>query len=246
MAKTRLNMKNLFVLLLPVALIFSSCNFISGKKVRGKGELRTESRTVGSFSGVSSSGAFDIYVASGAQEVKIEAEDNLLEYIETYVSDGLLRVRTKEGFRLSPTKTLKIYVTNPTFNKIHSSGSGNIIGQNKVSSPDKLEVSVSGSADVNLEVDAPEVESEISGSGNTDLKGTTKKFETSISGSGNVRAMDLMSEETDVRITGSGDVSVFASVKLTVRVTGSGNVRYKGNATVDSKITGGGGVTKVE
>ncbi|QEC40366.1 head GIN domain-containing protein [Pseudobacter ginsenosidimutans] len=240
-------MKNLLVLLLPIALIVSSsCSFVGGKKVRGKGEVRTESRSVTQFSGVSTSGSFDIYVSSGPQEVKIEAEDNLLEYIETYINDGVLRIRTKDGFSLRPTKNVKVFVTNPTFNKIHSSGSGNIIGQNKIISNDKLDLSVSGSADINLEVDAPEVESEISGSGNTDLKGATKKFETKISGSGNVRALDLMSEETEVKITGSGDVSVFASVKLTVRVTGSGDVRYKGNATVDSKITGGGGVTKLE
>ncbi|MBO9633155.1 MAG: DUF2807 domain-containing protein [Chitinophagaceae bacterium] len=240
-------MKNLLLLLLPLALILStSCSYVGGKRVRGKGELRTESRSVGAFKGVSSSGSFDIYVSSGPQDVKIEAEDNLLQYIETYIDNDILRVRTKDGFRLSPTKSVKVYVTNPSFNKIHSSGSGNIIGQSKISSPDKIDISVSGSADVNLDVDAPEVSSDISGSGNTDLKGTTKKFETEISGSGNVRALDLMSEETYVKITGSGDVSVFASVKLNVRVTGSGDVRYKGNAQVDSKITGGGGVTKLE
>lgn len=239
-------MRNLIVLLLPAAIIFSSCSYVGGKKVRGKGDVHTETRSVGSFSGVSTSGSFDIYVSSGTQEVKVEAEENLLQYIETYINDGELRIRTKDGFNLRPTKNVKVYVTNPAFNKIRSSGSGNIIGQNKIISNDKLDLGVSGSADINLELDAPEVEAEISGSGNLDLKGSTKKFETKISGSGNVRAMDLMSEETNVKVTGSGDVSVYASVKLVVRVTGSGDVRYKGNATVDSKITGGGGVSKVE
>ena len=239
-------MKKILLLTLPVILVLSACNFVGGKKVRGNGSIQTTDRSVESFRGVSSSGSFDIYVSSGPQAVKIEAEENLLQYIETEVRDGILRVRTKEGYRLRPNKDVKIFVTNPTFNKIHSSGSGNIIGENKITSSEKLDVSVSGSADVKLEVDAPEVESSISGSGNTDLRGNTRVFETRISGSGNVNAMELMSEETTVKISGSGDVSVFASVKLKVNVTGSGDVRYKGNANVESKITGGGGVTKVE
>ncbi|NML22796.1 DUF2807 domain-containing protein [Pseudoflavitalea sp. G-6-1-2] len=239
-------MKKLVLLLLPALLILGSCNFIGGKKIRGKGQISTDSRSIGSFNGVSSSGSFDIYVSSGPNSVKIEAEENLLQYIETYVDGNTLRIGTKDGYWLRPSRDIKIYVSAPSFNKIHSSGSGNIIGQGLITSAEKIDVSVSGAADIKLEVDAPEVESEITGSGSADLKGNTKKFTSRISGSGNVEAFDLKSEETEVRVSGSGDVAVFASVKLKVKVSGSGDVRYKGNPKVESQITGGGGVTKVD
>ena len=238
-------MKKYLLLLLPALLILGSCNFIGGKRVRGKGQTGTDTRSIGSFDGVSSSGSFDIYVSTGPNSLKIEAEENLLPYIETYIDGSTLRIGTKSGYWLRPTKDVKIYVSAPSFKKVHSSGSGNITGQGLISSNDKLDVSVSGAADINLEVDAPEIESEITGSGNADLKVNTKKFTSKISGSGSVNAFDLKSEETEVRVSGSGDVSVFASVKLKVKVSGSGDVRYKGNPQVESQITGGGGVTKV-
>ena len=96
-----------------------------------------------------------------------------------------------------------------------------------------------------MEVDAPEVSAEINGSGNINLSGQTKKFEGNISGSGDIRAMDLKSEETKVRIMGSGDADVYASVKLDIHVAGSGDVRYKGDAQVNSNIAGSGNVRKV-
>jgi Protein of unknown function (DUF2807). len=67
-----------------------------------------------------------------------------------------------------------------------------------------------------------------------------------VSGSGDVHAYDLLSEDTKVRVTGSGDADVFASVSLDVSVAGSGDVRYKGNAKVSSNISGSGGVKKVD
>jgi hypothetical protein len=90
------------------------------------------------------------------------------------------------------------------------------------------------------------VDAEINGSGNIDLKGETKRFNGEIRGSGNVRAMDLKSEDATVKIYGSGDADIFASVRLDVHVAGSGDVNYKGNAQVSSSIAGSGRVKKVD
>jgi hypothetical protein len=58
--------------------------------------------------------------------------------------------------------------------------------------------------------------------------------------------MDLQSENTTVKIYGSGNADVFASVKLDVHVAGSGDVRYKGNAQTSSSIAGSGSVKKID
>lgn len=240
-------MKKLIVLLLPVIVLSTSCRFIGAKRIRGNGNLQTENRSQTGFTGVESFGSFDVYVSSGTQHaVKIEAEENLLPYIETYLDGSVLKIKSKEGFWLSPDRSIKVFVTSPTYNRIHSYGSGNIVGETKVSSTQKMDLGVTGSADIKLEVDAPEVEADITGSGNLMLSGQTKRFESRVSGSGDVRAMDLQSEETRIRISGSGNADVFASVRLDVNVSGSGDVRYKGGAQVNSNIAGSGSVKKVD
>jgi hypothetical protein len=239
-------MKKFLVLALTAIVIFSSCRFVTGKRVRGNGNVRTEQRSVGSFTAVASHGSFNVYVSNGQQSVKIEAEDNLLPYIDTYVDGATLHVRTREDAWLRPSRQIKIYVSAPDFTSIHSYGSGDIIGQSKITDSSKLELAVSGSADIKMDVTAPEIESEISGSGDIDLTGQTKSFRSRINGSGSVKAMGLQSEDATVKIFGSGNADVFASVKLDVHVAGSGDVRYKGNAQVSSNINGSGSVKKVD
>ena len=239
-------MKKNFLFAFTVILLFSSCRFIAGKRVRGNGNVKTEQRSVGNFTGVASHGSFNVYVSSGQQSVRIEAEENLLPYIETYIDGTTLHVETKENAWLRPSREVKIFVSSPDFTSIHSYGSGDIIGQSKITDSSKLELGVNGSADIKMDVDAPEINTEINGSGNIDLKGQTKSFKTEIHGSGDVRAMNLMSEDVRVKIYGSGNAEVFASVKLDVHVAGSGDVRYKGNAQTSSNIAGSGSVKKID
>ena len=239
-------MKNLLLLVCSVTIIAASCNFRGGKRINGNGKIITETRNTGDFAGVSSSGSFDLYVNSGPFSVKIEAEENLLPYIETYVENGELKIDTKDGYWINTNRDAKIYVTAPTFNRIYSSGSGDIIGQNKITDPKRIVVGVSGSADIKLIVDAPEIQADITGSGEADLQGDTKVFSAQINGSGEIKAQYLKAEETTIDINGSGDAEVYASVKLNVNVAGSGNVKYRGNAQVSSNIAGGGKVKKVD
>ena len=241
-------MKKYILPAVSILFLLSACDFIGGKRVEGSGNVTSQERSVSGFSAVQSSGFFDVYLSSGAtQSLRIEADDNLHSYIETTVNGSELEIDTKEGYRLATDKDIKIFITSPTFSKVRLSGSGNIISQNQITSNDKIDLSVSGSGNIKVDVHAPSVESHMSGSGDINLSGEAKKFEGSLSGSGNIRAMDLKTEETSIRISGSGNADVFASAKLDVRVTGSGDVRYKGGVQqVTSNITGSGSVKKMD
>src|SRR5262245_28058978 len=108
-------MKKVFVCLFTVLLFFSSCRFVTGERIRGNGHLTTETRSPGNFKSVSSHGSFDVIVSSGGQEVKVEAEDNLLPYIETYVEGYTLHVDTKDNYWLRPSRKVKIFVSSPDY-----------------------------------------------------------------------------------------------------------------------------------
>jgi len=236
--------KSAFAVLL-LLIVIGSCRFIGGKKVRGNGNVVTQERAVGNFKGVKSAGSFDVILATGSpQAIRVEAEENLQEYIEVLVEGNVLTVRPREGFRLSPKKDLKIYVTSPTLDEVKVYGSGNITSSGVLTASEPIRLQVNGSGDINVKIDAPEVEAEISGSGDMQLEGNVKTFKSEINGNGDIKAMDLKSEETRVQINGSGDAEVFGSVKLEVVVRGSGDVIYKGNGQVISDIKGSGSVTK--
>jgi len=237
-------MKNWAAFIVLATVLFANCRY-TGKWKKGNGEVTTENRQASDFSGVSSYGSFDVYVTAGSPaSVKIEAESNLLPYIETYVEDNVLKVQTKNDVWLRPRRSIKVFVTAPHFKKIYSSGSGDIIGQTPITDSSRLDVHVRGNGTVKLELDAPEITAVLTGNGGMQLKGQSKKFECKLQGNGNLKAFDLMAEETTVSILGNGDAQVYASVKLDVSVGGNGNVTYKGNAQPSTHITGNGNISR--
>ena len=240
-------MRNYIVLILCVSILLVSCRFMGSERISGSGNSGTEDRNIGSFSGVETVGSLDVIVLQGATHaVRIEGDDNLLEYVETELDGDVLEIRPRRGYNLRPRAGLKIYATAPYFDKLSVTGSGKITSQSKITAPQKISVEITGSGDIQADVDAPEVSSEVTGSGTVRLKGTTKKFTTEISGSGDTFAWDLLSEDAKVEIAGSGNVQLFASKKLDIEIAGSGDIQYKGNPAVSTSKAGSGNVRKVD
>jgi hypothetical protein len=177
--------------------------------------------------------------------VKIEGDENLLEYIEIENQGDDLEIRTRRGYNLRPRTGIKVYVTAPSFDKLAVTGTGELKTQTKISNGKSMDVRVTGSGDMILNIDAPSINTRITGSGNIRINGGTRNFSTEVTGSGEVHAFDLLSESTDVEISGSGDVEVFASKQLKISISGSGDVKYKGNPSVNQSINGSGNVRKI-
>jgi hypothetical protein len=240
-------MKQILLILVVASISLPSCRYAFGKRVRGNGNLKTEGRTIDNFTGVSSYGPYDVMLTQDSgYKVSVEAEDNLLPYIETYVEDGTLKIRTKEGYNLHHTRGITVHVSAPSFSAIRTVGSGNILSETKINNTSAIELEATGSGDIRAKLNAPEIKAEVTGSGSINLEGETKSFNGQITGSGNINAYDLKSENVGVEILGSGNAEVFASMKLNVEINGSGDVKYKGEGQVASSIHGSGNVKKVD
>jgi hypothetical protein len=238
-------MKKITIILLG-AIVFCNACMWNGHRVKGNGKVRTESKQFGDVTGVELHSSFDVYLIEGSPAgVRIEAEENIIPHIEMHVLNGVLNIEEEDNMWLRPRKPVKIYITSPGFSKIQVHSSGNVIGQTKITNDTKLDLSVSGSGEMKLDVDAPEIEASVSGSGEMHLSGDTKRIGGHVSGSGEIKAINLKSEEADLHVSGSGSIDVYASVKLDASISGSGDVRYKGEATVKSNVSGSGNLRKV-
>ena len=82
-------------LLCVLAFSFSTACLVS--TVRGSGNVISETRSVANFENVSLSGIGTLYIIEGDEEsLEIEAEDNLLEHIETEVRGRTLEIKIEE------------------------------------------------------------------------------------------------------------------------------------------------------
>lgn len=240
-------MKRIFVLALFSAIIFSSCHGIFGKRIRGNGNIKTEARTAGQFNSIDVSGAIDVYVKQDSVfSIRVESDENLLEYIQVVDDGDVLRIHPERGYNPRSTRGIKVYVSSPAFRSFEASGACRIYSENKITSAGMIDIDLSGSCDVKLEINTPKTEAKLSGACSIQLKGETKEFKVEGSGSTDIKCMELMAENVDIDISGAGDADVYASVKLNVEVSGAGDVKYKGNATVSQSVSGAGSVKKVE
>lgn len=240
-------MKRLFFLVIIFSVTLTSCHYINGKRIRGNGTIKTENRTTGTFNGIHVSGAIDVYVRQDSvSSVKVETDENLQEYLLTEIEGNTLRIHQKQGTNLKPSKSIKVYVSNPSYKNFEASGACDFYGENKIISAEPITIHLTGASDVKLELKAPKIDAKLSGAGTITLKGETKDFFVDGSGATDIKCFELMAENTQVELSGAGDAQVFASVKLDAKVSGAADVKYKGNATVNQKVSGAGSVKKAE
>jgi len=234
--------------LLAFSLIIVSCRFVTGKHVKGNGVNKSEERSISAFKDLEVDGALNVYLSQGdAKPVKIEGDENLLQYIEIDQEGDKLIVKNKQGYNLNPSDQMKVYISNPEYSSIDVGGASEVVGETKISNNSELELNTSGASGIKLEIDAPKVSAEVSGSATMNLKGQAKNMEMELSGAAHAHCYELMSETSKVGISGAGSAEVYASVKLEADVSGAGTVSYKGNATsVIQNVSGAGSVNKAE
>ncbi|APG59392.1 head GIN domain-containing protein [Christiangramia salexigens] len=238
-------MKNFFLL---VCICFLSVSCINaqwgGQKIKGNGEMISETRTTDSYDHVKLVGSMNVQLVKGREgKILVEAEKNLQQYIITEVNDGALRISSKEGYNLSPTEKILITVPFENLNEISLTGSGNLWTKDEIISS-KLQIHVTGSGNMKLELKVDDLDGKITGSGDIKLKGYSNYLDCTVTGSGDFEAYDLQAENVEAKISGSGDILVFVKKSLKASVYGSGDIIYKGNPEKqDFKSSGSGKVS---
>ena len=224
-----------------ILLLFTVTSCVDDLFIKGNGIPVTESRSVPAFSSVSSEGNFIVYIFSGPHyKVTVNADENLLPYIETSVTGNNLRIHTRRLTSFKSRIPVEISVTTPSLKGIVQSGSGSITAE--YFEADAFHCVVSGSGSIQTTVGAGLVDAVISGSGRLNLTGTAIQGNFAVSGSGELDAWDLSVRDCDAKISGSGDIWVDVHRYLKAVISGSGNLFYSGRPHIETVVSGSGGV----
>jgi hypothetical protein len=227
-----------------------------------------ETRKVESFTKVAFRFPGKLYLKQGSpQKLELEGSKDVLAELETRV-DGNRLIIGREGkwfdWNWTDNDKITVYITVPNIDAVSVSGSGDIIGQGKITTDD-LDLNVSGSGSLTLDVDATgDVEADVSGSGAIDLKGTCRSFDSDVSGSGEVELTINITESADFGVSGSGKINASGSAesvktsisgsgkvlaadlqtnRCEVKISGSGDVEISVKNELDATISGSGSVS---
>ena len=235
--------KQVSLIVILIALILTACNplNVAQTTVDGSGKVTTESRQVSGISGVSLATLGDLTVELGDQEsLRIEAEDNLIPYLETEVRNNQLTIQARLGLSLRPTRPVRYFLTVKSLDSVSVSSSGNITAPSLQAG--NFSAKISSSGDIKLAgIQADSLNVQISSSGNLEMgSGQVGNQTVVISSSGNYQAGDLKSQTADVRISSSGNATVWVADNLAVHLSSSGNVSYYGSPKVTQEASSSG------
>lgn len=224
-----------------VVFLFATTGCIDDITIHGNGTAATESRITTSFNQVKSEGAFDVHITNGNDfEIIVNAESNILPYIETDVNHKTLRIHIRGIHDVKNQLPMEVYITTPYLEGIIQSGSG--IVASDYFTTNHFNVIISGSGSIETAVDATTVDAMISGSGNLVISGGATDAGFIVSGSGKIDANNLHLRDCSAKISGSGNMWVNAEHYLKANISGSGNVFYSGTPEIERQLSGSGNV----
>ncbi|MCK5567057.1 MAG: DUF2807 domain-containing protein [Actinomycetia bacterium] len=227
-----------------LAITAASCKWTIGL-VRGSGDMETEEREVSGFDEIQFTGIGNLIIEQGDKEsLVVEADDNIIGLIETEVRGNELHIGFRRGVNIVPTSRIKFYLTVEDLDRIDLSGLGDI-GCDEFETDD-LEFNISGSGDIDFNIEAKSIEIDVSGLGNINLSGKVDYHRVQISGSGKYDAEELESKDCEVELTGLGSATVNVSGDLEIDITGVGNVYYTGNPHISQHISGLGRIKSLD
>lgn len=246
------------------SIFLSLCLILAASLVQAQNR---ETRNVGGFTKISFRIPGKLYLKQGStQKVEIEGDKDVIKEIETEVEGSRLEIG-REGKRWSwsdsDTKDLKVYITMPTIEGVSVSGSGDVVGEGKITAT-ALDLNVSGSGALTLDADVSgNVDADVSGSGDINLSGKCKAFDSDVSGSGKISLSMNIEQKADLGVSGSGRIEAKGSAESVeanisgsgkvlaanlettsceVRISGSGDVEINVTKELDANITGSGTV----
>jgi hypothetical protein len=214
-----------------LAITSTSCVIGWDNGITGNGNVVEETRDISGFTGVHLSSGVDVLLSEGEEfEVRVEADENLLDVIETELKGDVLVVGTGH-VNIRKAKAKRVHVTLPRLETLKVTSAGDCDGQTPFHCGD-LKLSISSAGDLLLDVEADRIDLDISSSGDARLSGKAGVFNVSLSSAGDLHAFDLVAAKVDVDVSSAGDARVNATEEISMSASSAGDIYYMGDARV--------------
>ena len=201
-----------------------------------------EERKLGDFDEIKVSNAINLYLKQGNETKAVVEVDGIdLNKVETEVSGGTLKIyihNNSNNFRRS--MHVKVYVTYKSLEGISASSASDVYSESVIKS-ERLELSVSSAASMELDLDVNYLDMSASSAGDLELSGEAGKVDGAASSAGDIDAFDLVCKSATLRASSAGDIKINITEEIEARASSGGSVKYKGNPSKSNTDSSSGG-----
>lgn len=246
--------------------LLSSCIYYNGSggsdgwrgwnddRMDGSNHTVSEIRQVSGIRSVFLDNQGDLSIMLGDTEsLVVEAEDNLMPYIQTEVRDGELHIYNEGRLWFRNRQPIRYFLTVKSLEGIEIGSTGSVdapdiqtdrfeIGIHSTGNLNMgtlaagaVDISITSTGDVMMRrLDADRLDVRIASTGHVSIRdGHVYNQEIRISSTGNFEAMDLDSDVAEVRLSSTGSAFISVNDHLEARLNSTGSVHYRGAASTD-------------
>lgn len=233
---------SIFTSFIFLSLFFTSCIY-SGPSIRGNGNVAKETRHVKEFDEIEVSRGMNVYISQGEiTKVEVNADENLLDAIETVVVGDVLEIRAIKNIRSATTK--KVLVTVPKITAVKTSSGSNAYSETLFDTK-TIEFSTSSGSNIKFEVHAERINASTSSGSNITIHGKTGSFSGKASSGSNIFAEELAAKNCEAKASSGSNIWITVENSFTGIASSGANVFYFGDpGSTDIEKSSGGNVMK--
>jgi hypothetical protein len=264
--------KHILLFSLITLFVISACGVstrLGFKPIEGSGDVITETRNVSGFSRVDVCCGMVLNLTQGGQEtLKIEADDNFMEEIQTSIENGtlIIQYRNTSNINHRPSQPVQLHLSVVDINEVSISGGGKFNNERssadlKALNANQVGFQVSGGGDIDVEtIEAADVTIELSGGSNAAIQelvagqlsldisgggraavtGNVTTADIGLSGASQFDGKEMASQEMKFKASGGGHSIIWVEDSLVVTLSGGSSIGYYGAPEIlDQQLSGG-------
>ena len=174
-------------------------------------------------------------------KVIIESKtEDVFDYIDIDQNGNLLTISTtdknKNITKLFKSVTIKVYFK--SLNRVSLSGVGSVKTTGEITTSELI-ATLRGTGNMHMNIKCSTFTGNMYGTGSLNIEGSTNTAIINVEGVGNFEGYDLITTDTEIKVSGVGGATVHATNELTATINGVGSIRYKGDPKTKNLKTNG-------
>ena len=217
---------------------------VFAQKVTPSNNVITEARTMLNYSQLSVSDGIEVSVTfTGEEKVEIQAPDNVIQYIETFVEKEVLTIRFRKDFKLSGNATIKVSVSMKSLTKITAVNKSKVVLENTLSGS-SLNVSLTNASLIGP-IAVQKASIVLAKESMANLSGACKEVKLNLSGASALGSAAFSAEVLVANLSGQSSARMTVTQSLDFTGSKESNLYYLGNPKLKSiKASGNSGPSK--
>jgi Putative auto-transporter adhesin, head GIN domain len=236
-------MKNLILMIALACFTFLACdsNYKAKPLVKGNGIEKTITRNISqSFDKIDVSSGIEVILNNkNSEKLVVNADENILPYIDTYVENNTLFIKCRANTNTK--NNIKVEVNLENLKEINANSAAKIIGQNAFKG-NTLIINSNSASEVNLETNYDNINVSCNSAAIVKLKGKSLHLDLNANSVGSIECKDLWCNKVIAQANSGAKIDTYPLVDASVQANSAGEINlYHTPKNMVSKEANSGG-----